>query len=534
MTPTVTASPRERAPRAAAPAAKVRLTEKFGIDEATLATRREFIRLGERERQLLIKLIPWADKVAEAVAKEFYDWQFAFGPTRDWFERFVSGRGMPIATLRRTLEQAQAGYFKAIFHGARDSWGVDYFENRLNIGMIHDRINLPFKWYIGSYAEFWRLVPKYLKGTLKTPGAIQEATEAVIKVMNYDIQAVGDSFIMSTLESMGMSVEDVEAARGADRTEHLDQVKDQVATLLRQAHAIAEKRLSDESLAQSVTGQLGSAFSAMVANLRDFVDAVGRNAQALASASEELTAVSQQMSGNAEETSAQANVVSAAAEQVSKNIQTVSAAAEEMSASIKEIAKNASDAARVATAAVTITENTNATVGKLGESSMEIGKVIKVITSIAEQTNLLALNATIEAARAGEAGKGFAVVANEVKELAKETARATEDISRKIETIQNDTRASVEAIGQISGTINQINDIQSTIASAVEEQTATTNEIGRNVSEAAKGSAEIAKNITGVAQAAQSTAGGASDSQRAASELATMSAELQRLVAQFV
>ncbi|MFA7323882.1 MAG: methyl-accepting chemotaxis protein, partial [Candidatus Nanopelagicales bacterium] len=167
------------------------------------------------------------------------------------------------------------------------------------------------------------------------------------------------------------------------------------------------------------------------------------------------------------------------------------------------------------------------------DSSVEIGKVIKVITSIAQQTNLLALNATIEAARAGEAGKGFAVVANEVKELAKETARATEDISHKIEAIQTDTTSAVEAIGEISTVINQISDIQNTIASAVEEQTATTNEIARNVSSAASGSQDISASISTVADAAQSTRQGAEDSQRAAVELATMAAELQRLLGQF-
>lgn len=260
---------------------------------------------------------------------------------------------------------------------------------------------------------------------------------------------------------------------------------------------------------------------------------VAANATTLGSASQKLSEVSQLMSANAEETAVQSNVASAAAEQVSTNVAMVATAAEEMGASIKEIAKSANEAARVATTAVKVAETTNAKVAKLGESSAEIGNVIKVITSIAQQTNLLALNATIEAARAGEAGKGFAVVANEVKELAKQTAKATEDISRKIEAIQGDTKGAVEAIAQIGQIINQINDIQNTIASAVEEQTATTSEISRNVSEAAKGSSEIAQNIVGVAQAARSTTEGASNTQISANELSQMAAALQSVVAHF-
>ena len=280
-------------------------------------------------------------------------------------------------------------------------------------------------------------------------------------------------------------------------------------------------------------GQMGEGLAAFLADLRTSVSGIAQNAQSLANSAEELTSVSQQMSANAEETSAQAGVVSAAAEQVSKNVGTVATGADEMGASIREIAKNASEAAKVATSAVKVAADTNTTVAKLGESSCEIGKVIKVITSIAQQTNLLALNATIEAARAGEAGKGFAVVANEVKELAKETAKATEDISQKIEAIQADTRGAVDAIQEITGIINRINDISTTIASAVEEQTATTAEITRNAGEAAQGSNEIAQNITGVAQAAQSTTSGANDTQGAAGELARMASELQSLVGRF-
>lgn len=288
-----------------------------------------------------------------------------------------------------------------------------------------------------------------------------------------------------------------------------------------------------EITSQDELGHAGIALNKMKNSLRATIEAIAGSAQNVASASEELSATSQQITANSEETSAQANVVSNATQQVSQNLQTVATGAEEMGASIKEIAKNAGEAAKVANSAVKVAEDTNATVAKLGESSAEIGQVIKVITSIAQQTNLLALNATIEAARAGEAGKGFAVVANEVKELAKQTAKATEDISRRIAAIQTDTQASVEAIGTIGTVIKQINDISNTIATAVEEQNATTNEMVRNVSDAAHGSGEITSNIGGVAQAAESTSRGAADTQKAAQQLVETSAQLRRLVEQF-
>lgn len=271
----------------------------------------------------------------------------------------------------------------------------------------------------------------------------------------------------------------------------------------------------------------------LLATFRDSMGRIGQTAQTLAGAAEELTAVSQQMGGNAEAASHKAVMASSTADQVSANVEAVATATEEMGASIREIALNAAEAAKVVASAVTMAQSANATVRKLGESSAGIGNIIKVITSIAEQTHLLALNATIEAARAGEAGKGFAVVANEVKELAKETAKATEEIGRKIEAIQMDTGSAVDAIGGISTIINQINDIQITIASAVEQQTATTNEIGRSVAEAARGGAEIAQNITNVAQATQSTLGSANDVHNASSEMARMAAELHQLVDRF-
>jgi methyl-accepting chemotaxis protein len=797
-------------------------------------------------------LLSWARSEAPSIAKEFYDWQFEFLPTRRFFEQHARSKGVSLDALRLQLEATQTRFFVDLFEGAASNWGLEYFERRLYVGWLHDQINLPFKWYIGAYTELQRLTGIHLRKAVKDPVKAAKALEVICRVFNYDMQAIGDSFLVSTIESMGLSVAGIEADPGRDKTEHLDQIKTVVKTLLEQAGAIAEDRLRDPVLEETsaMAGRLGAAFERVVTNLREIaaqMDALARgdlrnstfdplrsldsgakggnssrvlgagvkmahesitalvtetgelitaaadgklatradaaghkgdfrkiieginqtldaillpigegnrvlaqisagkidesitatykgdhekmkqavnnvaqvlqslqkelgrlteasregqlsergkpaqfrgayadiveginemldaillpigegnrvlglvrggnlrerveiackgdhekmkqavngvhgwltelvayvtkiangdmtaamarasdqdqihewltllkesinalvadagmlaqaategrvgaradgskhqgayrriidgvnqtletiveplkvtaqNAATLSSSSEELASVSQQMAGNAEETAMQANVVSAASDQVSKNVASVATASEQMQASIREIAKNANESARVAKNAVTVAHSTNETVKKLGESSQEIGNVIKVITSIAQQTNLLALNATIEAARAGEAGKGFAVVANEVKELAKQTAKATEDIGRKIDAIQSDTKGAVTAIEEIGNIINQINDISNNIASAVEEQSVTTNEIGRSVTEASKGVGDIAKNIGGVALAAQNTTQGANDTQKAAQELSQMASRLQTVISKF-
>jgi methyl-accepting chemotaxis protein len=305
---------------------------------------------------------------------------------------------------------------------------------------------------------------------------------------------------------------------------------------LQLARAIAEGNLIQADMkisGRDELAELGEALNQMKESLHEVIRSIADTSTHVAVSSEELSATSQQISASTVETSAQANVVSQATQKVSQNLQSVAIGAEQMTTTIQSIASNAHEAATIAIRAVETAHTATLAIGKLGQSSREIGDVIKLITSIAQQTKLLALNATIEAARAGEAGKGFAVVASEVKELARQTAKATEDISPKITAIQNDTSHAVEAIGTISTIINQVNEISGTIATAVEEQSATTNEMMRNVADAAKASTEITQNIAGVAEAAQGTSTGAQESQKAANHLAEMAAQLHQLVEQF-
>ncbi|MFC4060555.1 methyl-accepting chemotaxis protein [Planomonospora corallina] len=409
--------------------------------------------------------------------------------------------------------------------------------------------------HIAAFDEAWQAYLAYVSGTQSTGSAEDLTPEALAqfdKVMKAFTSAMDNltKFETGNAEAIAAeAVDEYESARVlilalvaaglllalAMSQMTARQIVRALSAVSRVLDATAEGDLTQQAevTSRDEAGQMAVSVNQANDAIRRTIEALADNADTLATSSGQLSAVSDRIAASADEASAQASNVAAAAGQVSNNVQTVSAGSEEMGASIREIAHNAGEGAKVASRAVAVAASTNDTVAKLGVSSAEIGSVIKTITSIAEQTNLLALNATIEAARAGDAGKGFAVVAGEVKDLAQETAKATEDISKRVEAIQADTESAVAAIAEISEIISRINDYQLTIASAVEEQTATTNEMNRSVAEAAQGSTDIAANIAVLADAARVTAGGVGESRKAAAELAEMSNRLHRLVEGF-
>ncbi len=441
-------------------------SELLGIDESNLRIRREFIGLDEDDQALLGELVSWAQEVAPSLARRFYDYQFTFGPTLRFFESYARASGQSLDDLRSSLEAAMTGYVGGVFAGAAAGWDLDYFQQRLHVGSVHDRINLPFKWYIGSYCTWTDLIREALLARNAEIEAVSETDQAgtetlvdveavmraVGRVFNLDIQAVSDSFLMGTLQSLGLSVAAIQPEPGQDRTEGVAQIKSDIEVLLAQAASLASDTMDSDLLRQRVDGSIGESFSAVAAKIQTVAGSIS---------------------------------------EVSTNVTTVAAAIEELSVSSQEVSQRSSEVVTMSDQAVELANAASGAVSQLTESSDRIDQVTGAISRVADQTNLLALNATIEAARAGEAGKGFAVVAEEVKNLARQTASSTTDIETQINDIRTHVNVAVESITAIVESIANVNGAQSSIAAAVEEQAAAVSEVGHSISSASIAANEI-------------------------------------------
>ncbi|MCC7372565.1 MAG: globin-coupled sensor protein [Chloroflexi bacterium] len=436
------------------------LTDLYRINARNLDLRKQLLCFTDADIAVLRSLAPWAKRVAPTVARQFYEHQFTHPGTREFFAGKAAKKGISLEDLRKHLEISQAGYFTQIFDEAANSggFGPAYFERRLKVGRLHNQIDLPLKWYVGSYAVYQDLVREHLrKSFLLRPGFRAKAERAIFVVFNYDIQAIMDAFFFDYLASAGVDLAAVQVARPEyDLSEHAAEMKTLLVETLTETNKTSTLLSDVSETLRNALGHVNTALLQVATTMQGLADGATSATQASIDGSEALDVLSRSLSDVARDSNQIAGLVQhaiATSGTMVSSVDLVASRAEAVattSTQARTSAQHGADAVRDTVSGMAdikdVVGRAGEAIGELGRLSEKIGAVVETIDDIAEQTNLLALNAAIEAARAGEHGKGFAVVADEVRKLAERSQRETKAISGLIRDVQTGTRDAVTAM----------------------------------------------------------------------------------------